>query len=127
MPASNDLATNIINHFFRNSAVTSPTNLYLALFTVAPDIDGAGGTEVTGGSYARQALTFAAPDSDNMAATSADTVFTGMPATTVVAGAIYTASSGGTFYSRALFTSPQVITAGYTFRLKAGLITVRVA
>ena len=39
-------------HVFRTGSFTKPTTLYLALFTVAPT-DAGGGTEVTGGSYAR--------------------------------------------------------------------------
>jgi len=34
----------------------APANLYLALYTVAPANDGTSGTEVSGGSYARQAI-----------------------------------------------------------------------
>lgn len=51
----------LVNHVFRNSAYTSPTTVYLALFTAAPS-DAGGGTEVAGGTgYARQAITFGAP------------------------------------------------------------------
>lgn len=35
----------------------SPATLYFALFTASPSPDGTGGTEVTGGSYARKAVT----------------------------------------------------------------------
>ena len=49
----------VLDHVFRNTALTSPTTVYLALYTVAPT-DAGGGTEVTGGGYARQAITFGA-------------------------------------------------------------------
>lgn len=39
-------------HVFRTGSFTKPTTLYVALFT-APPTDAGGGTEVTGGSYAR--------------------------------------------------------------------------
>jgi len=55
------LETAILNHVLRNTAYTSPTSIDVALFTVMPSDDGTGGTEVTGGSYARQSITFAAP------------------------------------------------------------------
>ena len=45
-------------HFFRNSSQTPVATLYFALFTAAPS-DAGGGTEVTGGSYARIAKTAA--------------------------------------------------------------------
>ena len=59
---SNYLEDALLNHVLRNVSFTSPTTVYLALFTVAPT-DAGGGTEVTGGSYARQAMTFGAPAS----------------------------------------------------------------
>ena len=49
----------VLDHVFRNVALTSPTTVYLALFTVAPT-DAGGGTEVSGAGYARQAITFGA-------------------------------------------------------------------
>jgi len=45
----------LINHIFRNTDFTRPANIYVAAFTVAPS-DAGGGTEVTGGAYARQAV-----------------------------------------------------------------------
>lgn len=50
----------VLNHVLRNTALTSPTTVYIALFTVAPT-DSTSGTEVTGNGYARIAATFAAP------------------------------------------------------------------
>lgn len=50
--ASNALEDNIIAHLFRTSSWTKPTVLHVALYTAAPGEAG-GGTEVTGGSYAR--------------------------------------------------------------------------
>ena len=43
----------------RAISFTAPTQLYMALFTVAPT-DAGGGTEVSGGGYARQPVTFGA-------------------------------------------------------------------
>src|SRR5574343_137475 len=53
---SDYLETALLNGLFRNTAYTPPANVYLALFTVLPSDDGTGGTEVTGGSYARVTL-----------------------------------------------------------------------
>ncbi len=52
----------LINHVLRNSSLASPAAVYAALFTVIPT-PSTSGTEVTGGSYARQAVTFGAPAS----------------------------------------------------------------
>ena len=53
MSAMSDYLENkLIDHIFRGQTFTAPTNLYVALYTAAP-ADAGGGTEVTGGSYAR--------------------------------------------------------------------------
>lgn len=52
MAKSNYLENKVIDLVFRNRAFTSPAGVYVALFTAAPS-DSGGGTEVTGGSYAR--------------------------------------------------------------------------
>jgi hypothetical protein len=46
----------IVNHMLRGITWTLPTTKYIGLFTAAPN-DAGGGTEVTGGSYARVAVT----------------------------------------------------------------------
>lgn len=46
----------LLEEAFGAAAFTAPATLYLALYTVAPT-DNGGGTEVTGGSYARKAVT----------------------------------------------------------------------
>jgi hypothetical protein len=51
---------NILNRVFRNQTVTFPTTVYVALYTTNPT-DTTEGTEVSGGGYARQAVTFGAP------------------------------------------------------------------
>ena len=53
---SNYLENKIIDHVLRGTPYTAPTTVYFALLTAAPS-DAGGGTEVTGGSYARVALT----------------------------------------------------------------------
>ena len=47
----------ILDLIFGNTSYSVPATLYCALFTVTPADDGTGGTEVTGGSYARVAVT----------------------------------------------------------------------
>lgn len=53
---SDFLENELLDHVFGNAAYTAPATLYFALFTAAPS-DSGGGTEVTGGSYARVAKT----------------------------------------------------------------------
>lgn len=52
MPLTNFLRNKVYDHVFRNRSYTVPSNIYVALYTAAPTAAG-GGTEVSGGSYAR--------------------------------------------------------------------------
>jgi hypothetical protein len=49
---SNYLENKLVDHIFRATAYTMPTTIYVGLYTATPS-DAGGGTEVTGGSYAR--------------------------------------------------------------------------
>lgn len=92
----------VLNHVFRNTPLPSPETVYLALFTAAPT-DAGGGTEVTGGGYARAAVTFAAPDADpadgtRQAVLSSAAIEFGTthdPVQSVVAVAYYDAATAG--------------------------------
>lgn len=54
MPKSTTYANEILDYLFGSG---SPATLYIGLYTDGPDADGTGGTQVTGGSYARAAVT----------------------------------------------------------------------
>lgn len=56
------LDDSFMNHVLRGVAYPVPPAVYLALFTVSPTPSG-GGTEVVGGSYSRQAVTWTVPSS----------------------------------------------------------------
>jgi hypothetical protein len=57
---SNKLSAAIFNHVLRNVPYTAPTTIYLALYKSDPTPADTG-SEVTGGSYVRIPITFAAP------------------------------------------------------------------
>lgn len=63
----------LLNHVLRNTPYTPPANIYIALFVSAPGETG-GGTEVSGGNYARQITTFTAPV-DGQVSNSVDVIF----------------------------------------------------
>lgn len=115
MSKSNYLETQLLNHVLRNVSYTSPTTVYLALYTVAPGEAG-GGTEVSGGGYARQSVTFSAPSPDSSSNTTDVTfpVATGNWGTVVAFGVFDAASGGNMLYyntltaSRDIFTSDQL-------------------
>jgi len=52
---SNYLENKLLDHVLRNVSYTSPTTVYVGLYTTNPG-EGNTGTEVSGGSYARQAV-----------------------------------------------------------------------
>lgn len=53
MSALSDFLENaLVDHIFRGQSFAAPANLYVALLTASPT-DAGGGTECTGGSYAR--------------------------------------------------------------------------
>ena len=102
--------------------VTS-TTYYLALFTTDPGTSGSSG-EVSGGSYARQSIVFAAASSGSKASNTAQT-FTNVPA--LGSGApyfgIFTAASGGTYLGGGTTNSSTAISAGSTISVASGAIT----
>jgi len=57
---SNYLENALINATLRNTTYTSVATVYVSLWTSDPT-DAGSGTEVSGGSYARTAVTFGAP------------------------------------------------------------------
>jgi hypothetical protein len=67
--ASDYLENKVVDHLFRTASFAKPTALYVALFTASP-ADAGGGTEVSGGSYARVNL---APLDTNWKATQGGT------------------------------------------------------
>ena len=64
---SNYLENALIDHIFRTATFSKPAGLWIAAYTVAPS-DTGGGTEVTGGAYAR--VNYGAPADAKWAAPS---------------------------------------------------------
>lgn len=99
---------------------------YIALYTGAPS-DPGGGTEVTGGSYAREDSSgkWAAPSAGSVS-TNADITFTQATADwgTVLAFAILDAVTGGNFLYWADLTASKVVNSGDTFKFPSGNITL---
>lgn len=124
MGKSDYLENKILNLVFKNTAYTPPATVYAALMTAAPT-DTGGGTEVTGGSYARQALTMGTPSLGVITNTLAVT-FSTVPAGTITHIAIYDASSGGNLlYYNALSSSIIVpATGGADIEFGVGDITI---
>lgn len=114
MPFTTAMANNILNKILRNTDFTPATALWASLHTADP-VDN-GQSEVTGGSYARQSISFSAASSKTTSQT-ADLNFTLMPACTVTHVGLWSASSGGTFQWGGVLTDSKTITAGDTFKI----------
>jgi len=116
----------IIDHMLRNQAFTPPSTLYVALYTVSPT-DAGGGTEVSGGSYARQTVTFAAASS-GATSNSADITFPQATADwgTIVAVGILDASTAGNLVAWGALTANKTVNNGDQFKIPAGNLTLSV-
>lgn len=121
---SNYLENKIIDHFLGTAAYTMPTTVYVALYTVAPT-DAGGGTQVTGGSYARQVGTFSASSSGATSNTS-NIDFTGMPAATTVAIGIFDAITSGNLLLYGTLTTNKTTDAGDTLRIATGDLDISI-
>lgn len=124
---SNYLENALINAVLRNTAYTSPTTVYVALYTSDPT-DADTGTEVSGGGYARQAVTFAAP-SDGATSNTADITFPEATASwgTVTHVGIRDAATAGNLLFHAALTVSKAIAAGDQLIIKAGDLDVSLA
>ncbi len=129
MSALSDFLENkLIDHLFRGQAYTPPATLHFALYTAAPS-DSGGGTEVSGGSYARAAVTasltnFAGTQSSGSTAASSGSggassnnnsiTFPAPSANwgTVTHFGVFDASTGGNLLIHGVLTASKTINSG---------------
>jgi hypothetical protein len=119
MSFSNTYETNVLTWTFTTSAVTRPTAWYVGLFTSDPG-EAQGGTEVSGGSYVREAVTFTV--SGDTATNSGAVEFEVATGNwgTITHIAVYDASTSGTQIAYAALTSAKTIATGDVLRIPAG-------
>jgi len=121
---SNYLENALINATLRNTTYTSVATVYVSLWTSDPT-DAGSGTEVSGGSYARTAVTFGAP-SNGASTNSADVTF---PTATALWGTVGwigindAATSGNLLYHSPLDTA-KLIDSGDIFKITTGNLSV---
>lgn len=123
MSLSNTYETNVLTWLLTANAVTRPTSFYVALFTSNPAED-ASGTEVSGGAYARQSVTFTV--SGNTASNSAAIEFPTATASygTVTHVGVFDAASAGNLIAYAALTTSKAIDTGDVLRLPANDLDV---
>jgi hypothetical protein len=124
---SNFLENALINATLRATTYTSPATVYVSLWTSDPT-DAGSGTEVSGGSYARTAVTFGAP-SNGVSTNSADVTFPTATASWGTVGWIGindASTSGNLLYHTALDTA-KAIDSGDIFKIATGNLSVTLA
>jgi hypothetical protein len=121
---SDYLENKLYNEVLRNTDYVPPAAVYVALFTTATSDDGSG-TEVTGGSYARQAVTFAAP-SNGAASNNAACTFPQATGNwgTITHFALMDASTGGNMLLHGPLTASKTVNSGDVFTFPASSLTV---
>ncbi len=119
MSFSNYLENKVLGHVFGATPYTAPATLYVGLFTSSPGETGSG-TEVSGGSYARQTIAFTVTGSQasNTAAVEFPTATASWG--TITFAAIYDALSGGNLLAYGALTTSKTIDNGDVFRIPTG-------
>lgn len=120
---SNYLENKLLDHVLRNQSFTSPTTVYVGLYTSDPG-DGNTGTEVTGGSYARQILNVTTA-TGGIVTSSADVTF---PQATAQWGTIshiglLDALSSGNLLMHTPLTTSRVVEVGDVLKIATGSLT----
>ena len=124
---SNYLENALINGTLRATTFTAPAAVYVSLHTADPT-DAGSGTEVSGGSYARQAATFGAP-SNGASTTTADITYPQATASygTVTHIGIFDASTSGNLLYHSPLNTSKTIDTGDIFKITSGSLTVTLA
>ena len=130
MAALSDYAEKLLLDWsMTTGSATRPTAWYVALYTSAPT-DAGGGTEVSGGGYARQSVTFAAATSGaGTTSNTGDVSWTASGAAfgTVVAIGIFDALTSGNLLWHGNMTASKTIADGDTLEFSAGNIDLTLA
>jgi hypothetical protein len=130
---SDYLENKIIDHILRATSYTAPATTYVGLLTAAPN-DTGGGTEVTGGSYARVAVTSGTGawnatggtdgTTENTSAINFPTPSAGWG--TVTHFGVYDASTAGNLLFYAALTTSKTINSGDAVSFAAGALSLQI-
>lgn len=109
---SDYLRNALVNHTLRGVAFTPPSAWYVALFNVTPTSAG-GGTEVSGGAYARLPVVFSVP---TLGATSNNAPLNFLTPTSdwgeILGVALFDAASGGNMLYFGALGTPKTVFEG---------------
>lgn len=127
MSFTNYLEDAVLDHVFGGNAYTAPSTLYVGLFTAAPS-DTGGGTEVSGGGYARQTATFTVSGTEPTEATNSAAI--DYPTATADLGTIthvgvFDALTSGNLLAYASVSTSKTINTGDVLRIPAGDLDIQ--
>jgi len=129
MSKSDYLESKVLDHLLGRTTYTAPATVYVALYTTAPT-DAGGGTEVSGGGYARKAVT---NDATNWPAASSSTKSNGTAIAfaeatadwgTVVAFGLFDAAIDGNLLYWGELSQPVAVGSGVTATFAVGALTL---
>lgn len=122
--ASDYLELKLLDHSLGTTSFTAPGTVYVGLYTSSPGDDDSG-TEVSGGSYARQSASFASA-SGGSASTDATITFPAATANwgTITHISIHDASTAGNLLYHGAVTTSKLIESGDTFQISSGNLTI---
>lgn len=112
----------ILNHFFRAQAFTPPTAIYVSLHTADPG--DTGGNEVTGGGYARQAVTFNAASGGTIANAASITWNATANWGTVTHFAVWDAATAGNMLASGALSASKTVNANDSLTIGAGQLSL---
>ena len=124
---SDYLENKLLDHVLRGTSYTSPTTVYVGLYTSDPGDDNSG-TECTGGAYARQELAVTTA-SGGIVTSSADVTFpqaTDSWGTISHIGLLDSLTSGNLLMHTPLATS-KAIDTGDIFKIASGSLTAQLS
>lgn len=129
--ATNYLENEVLDHILGEGArdFTSPTTLYIGLFTAVTDGETGSVTEVSGNAYARTAVNFNAA-SGGSATNNGDVTFptaSGGDWGTVTHVGVYDASTAGNLLIYATLDTSKTVSNGDTFVIQDTNLTVSLA
>jgi hypothetical protein len=126
--ATSNAATNhaedlVVNWLLTTGTATRPTSWTVGLFTAVADAEAGTVTEVSGGSYARTAVTFSAASS-GATANSADVQFPTASASwgTITHAGVY--DNAGNLLFVGELTNSKSVGSGDTFQISTGSLTI---
>jgi len=120
---SDYLENKLLDHVLRNISYTSPTTVYVGLFTADPT-DAGTGAEVSGGSYARQIVSVTTA-TGGIVTSSADVTFPQCTASwgTVSHIGLLDALSSGNLLMHTALTTSKTIDEGDIFKIPTSSLT----